>query len=142
MQIARLSERITFQKNVAVVDKYHNHTNTWTDYFTCHAYACTCQTDREDGDPVIREDQTISFEVRYCSELKELDSIHFRVLFHGDVYNIQSVDMMNYQHKTIKVRCKLASVRNREAAGTSMGASAGVSTSTSTTSEAPRGEHP
>ena len=142
MQIARLSERITFQKNVAVVDKYSNHTNIWTDYFTCHAYACTYQTDREDGDPVIREDQTIIFEVRYCSELKDLDSIHFRILFHGDAYNIQNVDMMNYQHKTIKVRCKLASVRNREAAGTSMGASAGVSTSTSTTSEVPGGEHP
>lgn len=141
MHIARLSERIMFQKNVAVVDKYRNHTNTWKDYYTCHAYACTYQTDREDGNPVIREDQTISFEVRYCSELKELDSIHFRVLFHGDVYNIQSVDMMNYQHKTIKVRCKLASARNL-AAGTSMGASAGVSTSTSTTSRAPGGEHP
>ena len=141
MQIARLSERITFQKNVAVVDKYRNHINTWKDYYTCHAYACTYQTDREDGNPVIREDQTISFEVRYCSELKELDSIHFRVLFHGDVYNIQSVDMMNYQHKSIKVKCKLESARNL-AAGTSMGASAGVSTSTSTTSKAPRGEHP
>ena len=141
MQIARLSERITFQKNVAVVDKYRNHTNTWKDYYTCHAYACTYQTDREDGNPVIREDQTITFEVRYCSELKNLDSIHFRILFHGDVYKIQSVDMMNYQHKTIKVRCKLASAR-KLAAGTSMGASAGVSTSTSTTSEAPGGEHP
>ena len=140
MQIARLSERITFQKNVAVVDKYRNHTNIWTDYFTCHAYACTYQTDREDGDPVIREDQTITFEVRYCSELKDLDSIHFRVLFHGDVYNIQNVDMMNYQHKSIKVRCKLASARNPGEVGTSADGSTGTGTSTGTSGVVTGGE--
>ena len=108
-KIARFNERITFQKNVATVDKYQNHVNVWTDYFYCYTYASTYQLDREEGGTVIREDQTITFEVRYCSELKTLDSIHFRVLFHDDVYNIQNVDMMNYQRKTIKVRCKLQS---------------------------------
>ena len=110
-EIARFNERITFQKNDVVVDQYQNHVNAWTDYFSCYTYASTYQQDREEGNPVIREDQTITFEVRYCSELKVLDSIHFRVLFHDDVYNIQNVDMMNYQRKTIKVRCKLASVK-------------------------------
>ena len=111
MQIARLNERITFQKNAVTVDRYKNHVNEWSDYFTCHACASTYQLDHEQGGEVIREEQTITFEVRYCSELSILDSIHFRVLFHGDVYNIENVDMMNYQRKSIKVRCKLASAR-------------------------------
>jgi len=110
-EIARFNERITFQRNTVTVDRYNNHLNAWTDYFSCYTYASTYQQDREEGNPVIREDQTITFEVRYCSEMKVLDSIHFRVLFHDDVYNIQNVDMMNYQRKTIKVRCKLASVK-------------------------------
>ena len=110
-EIARFNERIVFQRNTVTVDRYNNHVNTWTDYFSCYTYASTYQQDREENGVVVREDQTITFEVRYCSELKVLDSIHFRVLFHGDVYNIQTVDMMNYQRKTIKVRCKLASVK-------------------------------
>ena len=110
-EIARFNERITFQQNTVTVDQFQNHTTFWTDYFSCYTYASTYQQDQEKGNPVISKEQTITFEVRYCSELKVLDSIHFRVLFHGDVYNIQSVDMMNYQRKTIKVRCKLATAR-------------------------------
>ena len=105
-EIARFNERITFQKNSVTVDRYKNHVNEWTDYYSCHSYASTYQYDREEKQVVIREDRTINFEVRWCSELKDLDSTHYRVLFHGAVYNIVNVDMMNFQRKTIRVRCE------------------------------------
>ena len=54
------------------------------------------------------EEQTINFEVRYCPELANLDSTHYRVSFHGDSHDIQSVDMMNFQRKTIRIVCKLS----------------------------------
>ena len=104
-EIARFNERITFQKNTTTVDRYKNHVNAWTDYYSCYSYASTYQYDREEKQVVIRGDRTINFEVRWCSELKDLDSTHYRVLFHGTVYNIVNVDMMNFQRKTIKVRC-------------------------------------
>ena len=110
-EIARFNERVTFQRNEVIIDKYKNHVNVWTDYYSCYTYASTYQYDREENGVVIREEQTITFEVRYCSELKNLDSTHFRVMFHGDVYNIQNVDAMNYQRKTIKVLCKLANAK-------------------------------
>ena len=53
------------------------------------------------------EERTINFEVRYCEELKDLDSTHYRIAFHGDSYDIQTVDFMNYQKKTIRIVCKL-----------------------------------
>lgn len=105
-EIARFNERITFQKNTVTVDRYKNHVNEWTDYYSCYSYASTYQYDREEKQVVIREDRTINFEVRWCSELKGLDSTHYRVLFHGAVYNIVNVDMMNFQRKTIRVRCE------------------------------------
>ena len=46
-KIARFNERLTVQKNEVVVDKYGNHKNTWTDYFTCYTYASTYQYDKE-----------------------------------------------------------------------------------------------
>ena len=92
--IEKMNERITIQQNAVIVDKYGNHKNGWTEY------------DREKESVITEAEQTVIFEVRYCSELKNLDSTHYRILFHGDSYNIQSVDMMNYQRKTIRIRCQ------------------------------------
>lgn len=106
-KIARFNERITIQKNTVVTDRIGNHTNAWADWFSCFAYASTYQYDKEEAAATTRQEQTINFEVRYCTELKDLDSTHYRVSFHGQPYDIESVDMMNYQRKTIRIVCKL-----------------------------------
>ena len=106
-KIARFNERIAIQKNEVVTDKYGNHKNIWTDYYTCYTYASTYQYDKENEAATTTEERTINFEVRYCEELKDLDSTHYRVAFHGDSYDIQTVDFMNYQRKTIRIVCKL-----------------------------------
>ena len=106
-EIARFNERISIQKNTVVTDKYGNHKKVWTDYDTCFTYARTYQYDKENEAATTTEERTINFDVRYCGELKDLDSTHFRVAFHGDSYDIQTVDFMNYQKKTIRIVCKL-----------------------------------
>ena len=106
-KIARFNRRITIQKNTATTDKYGNHKNTWTDHYQCWAYASTYQYDSEHEAAVTYEEQTINFEVRHCSTLADITSIGYRVMFDGNQYNIISVDMMNYQDKTIRLRCKL-----------------------------------
>lgn len=103
--IARFNERITIQKNTVQVDRYGNHTNVWEDYFSCSAYAST-YTREEEGDAVVSDERSISFEVRYCSELSDITSTNYRIIFHGDAYNIASVDMMNYQRRTIRLLCR------------------------------------
>ena len=107
-KIARFNERISIQKSEVVSDKYGNRKTVWTDYFSCFTYASTYQYDRENEAATTTEERTINFEVRYCEELKCLDSTHYRVAFHGDAYDIQTVDFMNYQKKTIRIVCKLA----------------------------------
>lgn len=37
MDIAAMNERIMFQKNAVMTDKIGNHTNGWTDYYSCFA---------------------------------------------------------------------------------------------------------
>ena len=41
MEIAKMNERITIQKNTTVVDAIGNHINRWEDYFSCFTYAST-----------------------------------------------------------------------------------------------------
>ena len=61
--IARFNERISIQKNTVVTDKYGNHKNVWTDYYTCFTYASTYQYDKEnEAATTWRAD--INFEVR------------------------------------------------------------------------------
>ena len=83
-KIARFNEHLTVQKNTVVVDKYGNHKNTWADYYSCYTYASTYQYDKENEAATTTEERTINFEVRYCTELKDLDSTHYRVAFRGD----------------------------------------------------------
>jgi len=106
-KIARFNERLTVQKNTVTVDKYGNHKNAWTDYYSCFTYASTYQYDKENEAATTTEEQTINFEVRWCPELSGLDSTHYRVAFKDSTYDIQSVDFMNYQKKTIRIVCKL-----------------------------------
>ena len=103
--IARYNEKITVQRNTVVVDRWGNHKNEWTDCFTCCAYANTYVKEEESG-AVTTDERTITFEVRYCSELRDISSTGYRIVFHGETYNIVSVDMMNWQRKTIRLKCR------------------------------------
>lgn len=104
-QIARYGEKITFQRNTVAVDKYGNHKNAWEDYYTCHAYVSTWQKEETEG-TVTNEERSVTFEVRYCSELADVSSDRYQVVFRGEAYNILSVDMMNYQKKTIRLKAE------------------------------------
>ena len=51
MEISRMNERITIEKNTTVVDEVGNHINTWEEYFSCYTYASTYEA-QESGDEV------------------------------------------------------------------------------------------
>ena len=50
MNVAMLNERVTFQKNEVVTDRIGNHTNAWTDYYTCAA-TISGENGKEHGEP-------------------------------------------------------------------------------------------
>ena len=49
MEISRLNERITVEKNAVVTDAIGNHKNTWAPYFSCYAYASTYQAEEKES---------------------------------------------------------------------------------------------
>lgn len=104
-QIARFSEKVTFQKNSVVTDRYGNHKNAWADYYTCHAYVSTWQKEEEEN-AVTNEERSVTFEVRYCSELADVSSDKYQVIFRGEAYNIISVDFMNYRKSVIRLKAE------------------------------------
>ena len=103
--IERMNEKINIQQQTVTVDEYGNHLREWSDYFECWAYASTFAKD-EEPDVTTTDQRGITFEVRFCSELASITSSGYRVIFHDEVYDIQSIDMMNWMRKTIKLKCR------------------------------------
>jgi len=103
MEIGLMRSRITIQKNTITVDAIGNHINTWTDYYSCSAYA-NLKTGSEytSAGQMISTDSLV-FSVRWCIPLKDLDPDHFRILFDGAIYNITSVDDYQFRHRTWKI---------------------------------------
>ena len=103
MDVALLNERVTFQKNEAVVDDVGNHRNVWTDYYTCSA---TIGGEGLASSKEVLEDVSMTVTVRYCRKAVDIMSTRYRVLFRGEIYDIVNVDHMNFKKKSLKFTCR------------------------------------
>lgn len=106
MKIALLNEKIVIQKSVVQSDSIGNRKNAWEDYYSCFA-----TIGGEGGNEKLEAGQTverviITFSMRYCDKLVDIMSTGFRIQFRGEIYNILSVDHMNYKKKSLKFRCE------------------------------------
>lgn len=108
MKIALLNEKIMIQRAVVQKDSIGNRKNIWEDYYSCFA-----TIGGEGGSEKAEAGQTVdgasvTFTVRYCNQLVDIVSTGFRILFRGEIYNILSVDHMNWKKKSLKFRCEKA----------------------------------
>ena len=102
MKVSLLNEKILFQKNVVVLDSIGNRKNVWEDYYSCFATIGGENGNEKSETGQTVDDASITFSVRYCSQLVDIMSTGFRILFRGEIYNILSVDHMNYKKKMLK----------------------------------------
>lgn len=106
MDIALMNVKAMIQKNSAHMDENGNHINGWEDFYSCHATAGGESGSEKAAAGMTVEDADISFTVRYCKKAAAVTADGFRILFGGCVYNIVSVDHMNYKKKALKFRCR------------------------------------
>ncbi len=108
------SYKITFQKNIVTVDEIGNHKNVWRDYYTCHTFLSG-----ENGREITQEGLTIAdydltFTVRYCKKLSDVNSTNFRIVFDSEIYNIDEIDHMNFTNETLKFKCRKVRIKNEQ----------------------------
>ncbi|MDE6748590.1 MAG: phage head closure protein [Lachnospiraceae bacterium] len=106
MEISLLNVKIMFQKSDVAVDDIGNHKNGWTDYYSCHATVNGEKGGDKDIAGLTVDDSEIAFTVRYCKKAAAIDVTGFRVVFGSELYNIVSIDHMNYKKKCLKFRCR------------------------------------
>lgn len=109
MKISLFNQRIIIEKNSVVIDKIGNHKNEWSEYFSCFAYVTSAgykETEKESAG-VTAQNESLTFCVRYCSELSKVNAVNFRIRFNDKLYNIYAVDFVNYGNKEIKLKATL-----------------------------------
>ena len=103
MEISKLRSRITIQRAVVQTDAIGNHTNVWMDHWSCAAYANLASGKEYGATGQTLGSDTLVFEVRWCERLRDLDSTRFRILFKGNIYNIVTVDDVQFRHEKLKL---------------------------------------
>ena len=104
MNASMLKNKITIQKKTAVPDDIGKISEKWSDFMVVHAYA-----NRLSGQELIiaatnGQQDTVTFSVRYCSKLSELNSNDFRIIFMGRIFNILTVDNVQFMNVELKIR--------------------------------------
>ena len=103
MKIAEMNERIVIQKSRMETDTIGNHTLKWFDYYYCWA-----RVDNVSGKEFWEAAQhnaqdSLYFTIRQFSPVRDLDTPHYRVKFHGEIYNITFIDHSQYKNKMLRL---------------------------------------
>lgn len=104
MNASMLRNKITIQKKTAVPDDIGKISEEWSDFMVVHAYA-----NRLSGQELIvaaanGQQDTVTFSVRYCGALADLNSNDFRIVFMGRIFNILTVDNVQFMNVELKIR--------------------------------------
>jgi SPP1 family predicted phage head-tail adaptor len=106
MNVALLNVCICFQKNEVLVDEIGNHINAWNEYYSCHATIGGESGKESQIGGVVVDDSDISFTIRYCKRAEAINTMNYRILFNNELYNILTVDHMNFKKKSLKFKCQ------------------------------------
>ena len=106
MKIELLNVRIHISKNTVTVDAIGNHKNEWQPYYTCYA-TVSAEGGKEMTDAgMVVDDSTMDFTIRWCRHSAAITSTSYRIQFQDELYDILSVNHMNYKRKSIKLHCR------------------------------------
>jgi SPP1 family predicted phage head-tail adaptor len=105
--IRDLRDRILIQTSKTDTDEDGNHVLLWKEFYSCAAYVNNLSGKEYWNAAQVNAEKDICFIIRYSSEVKDLDSEHFRIVFQQKIYNIAFVDHVKYEKKMLKLRASL-----------------------------------
>lgn len=105
MHISWLRARIIIQKNETVIDQYGNHKSEWKNYYTCWATGASSGRSGDESEEAghTTDNDRVDFTIRWCSETALINPKSYRVLYGEHIYNITSVDWMDFRHISLKL---------------------------------------
>ena len=104
VDIGKLNKRITIQKQTVTTDAEGNQIATWQDYFSC--YAAVNGVSQRDywSARQQHEENTVTFRLRCCADLKTLNTIDYRIVFDGIIYDITGIDNVLFADSLLSIK--------------------------------------
>ena len=104
VDIGKLNKRITIQKQTVTTDAEGNQIATWQDYFSCYA-AVNGVSQRDYWNARQQhEENTATFRMRCCAALKLLNTVDYRIVCSGLIYDITGIDNVLFADSVLNIR--------------------------------------
>jgi len=104
VDIGKMNKRIMIQKQTVTIDAEGNHTSVWQDYFSCYA-AVNGVSQRDYWNARQQhEENTVTFRMRCCSALKLLNTVDYRIVCSGLIYDITGIDNVLFADSVLNIR--------------------------------------
>ena len=100
----KLNQRITIQRNSVTTDDIGNQTTEWSDFHSCWAAVYGVSGREYWQAREQHEENTVNFKIRYCNKLKELGTTNFRIKYGSKIYDITSVDNIQFADSLIIIK--------------------------------------
>lgn len=88
----KLNQRITFQKQTDIVDEIGYHTTELSDFYSCWASVQGVSGREYWAAREQHEENTLSFKVRYCRKLADIDKITYFIKYKNKIYDITDIN--------------------------------------------------
>ena len=105
MEFGKLNQRISLLENYTVIDEIGNHISKWDEVYSCWANVTVKSSTETVNTGVTREVQSISFMVRNCMFFQNLRSTTHKILFRGNIFDIQSVKPDYLKNDYVTITC-------------------------------------
>ena len=103
VDIGKMNKRIMIQKQTVTTDAEGNQIATWQDYFSCYA-AVNGVSQRDYWNARQQhEENTVTFRMRCCSALKLLNTVDYRIVCSGLIYDITGIDNVLFADSVLNI---------------------------------------
>lgn len=95
---------VTIQQYVSGFDDIGNPSEEWQDYKTCYAYVNGLSGREYWEAAVVHGENTVEFVFRWKPFFNSMNTKQYRILFNGGIYDITSIDNIQFRNKTVKIK--------------------------------------
>lgn len=95
---------VTIQQYVSGFDDIGNPSEEWQEYKTCYAYVNGLSGREYWEAAVVHGEDTVEFVFRWKPFFDSMNTKQYRLLFSGGIYDITSIDNIQFRNKTVKIK--------------------------------------
>ena len=104
MNAGAYRETVIIEKNSFKTDDIGNQVSIWKEYYKGYAYMNNLSGSEYWEAAQTQAQNTVMFILRYHPLMDTMNTKEFRMIHHEKVYNIISIDNVQYKNETIKIR--------------------------------------